>query len=149
MRNTPQLRQVRLARSPSDLGSLQSTAMGDPAAASGAFDPHQHDARALTVRVLFFAKGREVAGTSEQTLQLHPGATTEDLIIAVVAQHPGLSSVLKTCVLAHNQVGTLSLHLPRGDLSFPAHKCGAQAPQQVSPKRLRTRDRHRPRNRDT
>jgi molybdopterin synthase catalytic subunit len=57
----------------------------------------------IQVRVLFFAKSREVAGTSEQSLDLPLGASTEDLLAALVDQYPGLSSVLQTCVLAHNQ----------------------------------------------
>jgi molybdopterin converting factor subunit 1 len=57
----------------------------------------------VQVQVLFFAKSREVAGASEQSLDLPPGASTEDLLAALVDMYPGLSSVLQTCVLALNQ----------------------------------------------
>lgn len=57
----------------------------------------------MQVRVLFFAKSREVVGAAEQALTLPAGTTTEDLVATIVAEHPGLKSILQTCVLAHNQ----------------------------------------------
>ncbi|KAJ9506312.1 Molybdopterin synthase sulfur carrier subunit [Haematococcus lacustris] len=55
------------------------------------------------IRVLYFAVSREVAGVSEEALELEPGTTTDDLLRQLVERHPGLASVLKTCVLALNQ----------------------------------------------
>jgi len=58
------------------------------------------------IKVLYFAKAREVAGVAEETVQLQEGnacAHSEALVQGIVQRHPGLSSVLQTCVLAINQ----------------------------------------------
>lgn len=55
------------------------------------------------VRVLYFARSREVAGTSEQVFELGEGSNTEALLQAIVLAHPALESVMKTCVFALNQ----------------------------------------------
>ena len=58
-----------------------------------------------SVRVLYFAKSREVAGVSEEAVQLAPqqGITCAALVEELQRRHPGLSSVLPSCVLAVNQ----------------------------------------------
>ena len=55
------------------------------------------------IRVLYFARSREVAGTSEQLFELGEGSDTEALLKAIVLAHPALESVMKTCVFALNQ----------------------------------------------
>lgn len=57
----------------------------------------------VSVRVLYFAKSREVAGVAEETFAVAAPATTADLLAALVAKHPGLESVMRTCVLSLNQ----------------------------------------------
>ena len=57
----------------------------------------------VTVRVLYFAKAREVASTSEESIELPEAAATSDLISIIVARHPKLQGVLTSCVLALNQ----------------------------------------------
>lgn len=58
----------------------------------------------VDVKVLFFAKAREVVGMSEENIQLHEAAAhAEALVQELVRRHPGLASVLQTCVLAVNQ----------------------------------------------
>jgi molybdopterin converting factor subunit 1 len=54
------------------------------------------------VRVLYFAASREAAGAAEETLELPPGSTAAALVADLVKRHPGLTSVLKACVLAVN-----------------------------------------------
>lgn len=57
-----------------------------------------------SVRVLYFAKAREVAGLAEEEVQLQePNTHSDALTQEIVRRHPGLSSVLTTCVLAVNQ----------------------------------------------
>ncbi|KAF5830049.1 Molybdopterin synthase sulfur carrier subunit [Dunaliella salina] len=56
------------------------------------------------IKVLFFAKAREVAGLSEEAVHLQEDAAhTEALVALLVQRFPSLSSVLQTCVLAVNQ----------------------------------------------
>jgi molybdopterin converting factor subunit 1 len=56
----------------------------------------------MRVSVLYFARSREVAGASEEALDLPEGATTRGLLSALVKLHPGLDGVLRACVLAVN-----------------------------------------------
>jgi molybdopterin converting factor subunit 1 len=56
----------------------------------------------MRVRVLYFAKSREAAGTPEEEFELPSGATTTDLLGAMTAKHAGLASVMTACVLALN-----------------------------------------------
>lgn len=74
------------------------------------------------MRVLYFARAREVAGVAEEEVQLEeegvqlgagapsPAAaaaastcSSEGLREQLARRHPGLASVLRTCVLAVNQ----------------------------------------------
>lgn len=57
----------------------------------------------MQVKVLYFAKSREVAQLSEEQFTLEAGATTQQLLSALITRHPGLEGVMRTCVLALNQ----------------------------------------------
>ncbi|EFJ45894.1 hypothetical protein VOLCADRAFT_82067 [Volvox carteri f. nagariensis] len=57
----------------------------------------------MRIKVLFFAKSREVAGLSEQVFELADGGNTEDLLHQIISAHPGLENVMKSCVFAVNQ----------------------------------------------
>ncbi|GIL52471.1 hypothetical protein Vafri_8340, partial [Volvox africanus] len=57
----------------------------------------------MRIKVLFFAKSREVAGLSEQVFELENGANTEDLLQLIISRHPGIDGLMKTCVFAVNQ----------------------------------------------
>lgn len=57
----------------------------------------------MEVKVLFFARSREVAGVSSIDITLQEGSTTTELLKMLVTKFPGLESVLQSCVLAVNQ----------------------------------------------
>lgn len=57
----------------------------------------------MKIKVLFFAKSREVAGCAECLVDVSDGATTTDLLQELYARYPTLETVMKTCVLAVNQ----------------------------------------------
>ncbi len=61
----------------------------------------------MKVRVLYFARAKEAVGGMEQeSVELLPDTeaqTTLHLIARLVAMHPALESVLRSCVLALNQ----------------------------------------------
>ncbi|KXZ55492.1 hypothetical protein GPECTOR_2g1041 [Gonium pectorale] len=57
----------------------------------------------MQIKVLYFAKSREVAGIAEQAFNLPDGADTADLLQHIISSHPALESVMKTCVFALNQ----------------------------------------------
>jgi molybdopterin converting factor subunit 1 len=60
-------------------------------------------ATTITVRVMYFAKSREAAGTSEEEVELAAGSSTKELLSTILVKHPGLESVMRSCVLALNQ----------------------------------------------
>jgi len=72
----------------------------------------------MRVSVLYFARSREVAGASEESLDLPPGATTLQLLDHLRSRHPDLGGVLRSCVFAVNhdyvQLGE-SVELKEGD----------------------------------
>ncbi|GMH42240.1 hypothetical protein BSKO_10159 [Bryopsis sp. KO-2023] len=57
----------------------------------------------MNVRVLFFARGREVSGTSETDIELLEGADSVALERHLLEKYPGLSEIWNTCVFARNQ----------------------------------------------
>lgn len=72
----------------------------------------------LLVKVLFFAKSREVSGVPELELELDEGADTNALLQQLKDKFPGLDSVMKTCVLAVNMdylAPDESVQLKQGD----------------------------------
>lgn len=58
---------------------------------------------AIELRVLYFAKSREVVGKTEEAVQLPAPATAGALQRHLVTAYPELESVLKSCVFALNQ----------------------------------------------
>lgn len=57
----------------------------------------------MKVRVLFFARSREVAKESDVEFVLEEGATSKTLLDLLVQRYPDLSEVLATSVLSRNQ----------------------------------------------
>jgi len=57
----------------------------------------------MKVRVLFFARSREVTKETDVELALEEGATSKTLLELLVQWYPGLSEVLATSVLSRNQ----------------------------------------------
>ena len=57
----------------------------------------------MRLKVLFFARSREIVGASELALELGDGATTSTLLERLLREHPGLQEVMRACVFAVNQ----------------------------------------------
>ncbi|DBA98795.1 hypothetical protein WJX77_008747 [Trebouxia sp. C0004] len=55
------------------------------------------------VTVLFFARGRELAGVSQISVKLQDAADTEQLLQYVLNKYPKLSEIVATTVLSLNQ----------------------------------------------
>jgi len=56
-----------------------------------------------SVNVLFFARARELAGTSASNLTLPDGSTVADVRAKLLLDTPALASVLTTAIFALNQ----------------------------------------------
>jgi molybdopterin converting factor small subunit len=56
----------------------------------------------VTIRIVAFARVREVLGAAERTLQLKSGASAGDAWSALVAQRPELAGLARSTRLARN-----------------------------------------------
>ena len=56
----------------------------------------------MRVKVLFFGRLREVAGGSEETVELRQGAPIEELFGAVAARRPALAAFRSSLVASRN-----------------------------------------------
>lgn len=56
----------------------------------------------MDVKVLFFARARELAGCSEATLSVPRGAATSALPALLLQAYPKLDQVLSSCLLSLN-----------------------------------------------
>lgn len=52
------------------------------------------------MKVLFFARARDLAGESEATIELAAGATVAELRHALADRYPKLASLLERCAVA-------------------------------------------------
>ena len=58
----------------------------------------------MKIKILYFATAREAAaGLTEEIVELEDEAGTTELLARLLALHPALSSVMKSCILALNQ----------------------------------------------
>ena len=57
----------------------------------------------MLIKVLFFARSREVCGVSEVHVELPDGSSTHDLLASLTRTYAGLDSVMRSCVFALNQ----------------------------------------------
>eukprot|EP00048_Salpingoeca_helianthica_P017786 m.238996 g.238996 ORF g.238996 m.238996 type:complete len:86 (+) comp22208_c0_seq1:3-260(+) len=58
---------------------------------------------ASSVKVLFFAKSREIVGASEATLELPSSATGQELLQQLCTHYQGLAVIQRNLVLALNE----------------------------------------------
>jgi molybdopterin synthase sulfur carrier subunit len=65
--------------------------------------PSQHPARkAMTLTILYFAKARDLAGTSEERLELE-AATLRDVLARLIELHPSLRGATDKMRVARNE----------------------------------------------
>jgi len=57
----------------------------------------------VEVKLLYFAKGKEVVGKTEETLSLEVGTTTANLWDVLIQRYPKLKDIMNSCVFAVNQ----------------------------------------------
>ena len=57
----------------------------------------------LRIRVLFFARGRELAGCNEIEQEMEDGSDSKQLLEAVIARFPALSEISTCLIVAVNQ----------------------------------------------
>ncbi len=58
----------------------------------------------MTVRVLLFARPRQICGAGTVSLELPEGATASDAFVALAAKHPALEPLRDRIMIAVNEV---------------------------------------------
>ena len=62
-----------------------------------------YEEASMKVRVLYFASVRDIAGTTEETLELEAGTKTKDLLEALIRTHPELKGLEPSLAISVNQ----------------------------------------------
>jgi molybdopterin converting factor subunit 1 len=57
----------------------------------------------MQIRVLFFASCADIVGHREQTVELAEGSVLDDLMDAVIREHPRLEPIRKSAMISLNQ----------------------------------------------
>ncbi|WCJ34970.1 Molybdopterin synthase sulfur carrier subunit [Euphorbia peplus] len=65
--------------------------------------PLVENGSSVKIKVLFFARAREITGVSEMPLVVSSGTTTKECLNKLVAKFPGLNELCNCIVLALNE----------------------------------------------
>ncbi|KAI9165299.1 hypothetical protein LWI28_011281 [Acer negundo] len=65
--------------------------------------PAENKGSSVQIKVLFFARARDLTGLTELPLELSSGSTAQDCLNKLVARFPSLEEILGSMVLALNE----------------------------------------------
>ncbi|KAI3464266.1 hypothetical protein Pfo_020929 [Paulownia fortunei] len=66
-------------------------------------EEEEKDHMSIKIKVLFFARARDLTGMTDMSLEVSPGATAHDCLNRLISKFPGLEEIRNCMVLALNE----------------------------------------------
>lgn len=66
-------------------------------------DEEVKDSRSVVIKVLFFARARDLTGLTDMPLEVPPSSTADDCLNKLIAKFPSLEEIRECMVLALNE----------------------------------------------
>lgn len=70
---------------------------------SGVLDKENEKASGVKIKVLFFARARDITGLTDMGMEVSAGSTAQDCLAKLIVEFPGLKEISSCMVVALNE----------------------------------------------